>query len=71
MALPKNVGRRDSTIRLIAAAVIMILSFFVPGMGLQMLLVAVALILLFTSWSRTCFAYLPLKIDTRESKDAG
>jgi hypothetical protein len=33
-------------------------------MGLQMLLVAVALILLFTSWSRTCFAYLPLKIDT-------
>jgi energy-coupling factor transporter transmembrane protein EcfT len=70
MALPKNVGKRDSTIRLIAAAVIITISFFVPGMALQMLLTVVALVLLFTSWSRTCFAYMPLKIDTTKN-DAG
>jgi hypothetical protein len=64
MALPKNVGESDRNIRLIASAVIITVSFFMPSMALQMVLTAVALVLLFTSWTRTCPAYLPLKIDT-------
>ncbi|MBK1620484.1 DUF2892 domain-containing protein [Lamprobacter modestohalophilus] len=64
MALPKNVGNGDSNIRMIAAAVIITISFFMPGVALQMLLTVIALVLLFTSWKRTCFAYIPLKIDT-------
>ncbi|WP_058556938.1 DUF2892 domain-containing protein [Thiohalocapsa sp. ML1] len=64
MALPKNVGERDRNVRMIAAAVIITLSFFVPGVALQMLLTVIALVLLFTSWTRTCLAYIPLKIDT-------
>jgi hypothetical protein len=70
MALPKNVGERDRTIRLIASAVVITLSFFMPGMPLQLLLTLVALILLLTTWTRTCFAYIPLKIDTTKG-DAG
>jgi hypothetical protein len=70
MALPKNVGERDRTIRLIAAAVIITLSFFAPGIGLQILMTVIALVLLFTTWSRTCLAYLPLGIDTTKH-DAG
>jgi energy-coupling factor transporter transmembrane protein EcfT len=66
MALPKNIGERDRTIRLIASAVLIVLSFFVPGIALQMLLTIIALVLLYTSWSRTCFAYIPLDINTRE-----
>ncbi len=70
MALPQNVGERDRTIRLIASAVVIGLSFFVPSVGLQMLLTIIALILLYTSWKRTCLAYIPLNIDTRKN-DAG
>jgi energy-coupling factor transporter transmembrane protein EcfT len=66
MDLPKNIGERDRTIRLIASAVLIILSFVVSGFALQMLLTVIALVLLYTSWSRTCFAYIPLKINTRE-----
>jgi energy-coupling factor transporter transmembrane protein EcfT len=66
MDLPKNIGERDRTIRLIASAVLIVLSFVVSGFALQMLLTVIALVLLYTSWSRTCFAYIPLKINTRE-----
>jgi energy-coupling factor transporter transmembrane protein EcfT len=70
MALPKNVGQRDKTIRLVASAIVITLSFFVSPVAFQMVLTLIALVLLFTSWSGTCLAYLPLKIDTTKGDQA-
>jgi hypothetical protein len=64
--LPKNIGELDRTIRLVVATLLIIISFFVASVPLQLLLTLIALILLATSWSRTCLVYIPLKIDTRK-----
>lgn len=66
MALPKNVGERDRTIRLVTATVLIVISFLVGSVPLQMLLTLIALVLVITSWTRTCLAYIPLKMDTRD-----
>jgi hypothetical protein len=64
--LPKNIGELDRNIRLGVATLLIILSFVVSSTPLQMLLTLLALILLATSWFRTCLVYIPLKIDTRK-----
>ncbi len=64
MALPKNVGEQDRTIRLVVATVLIVASFFVQPFLLQIVLTVIALVLLATSWTRTCPAYIPLGIDT-------
>lgn len=64
--MPKNIGELDRTIRLVIATLLIIISFFVASVPLQLLLTLIALILLATSWSRTCLVYIPLKIDTRK-----
>lgn len=65
MVLPKNVGDKDRNIRLIAATVLILMSFIVSSVSLKILLAVIAVVLLVTSWMRTCLAYIPLKIDTR------
>jgi hypothetical protein len=67
MSMPKNVGDKDRTLRLIAATVLIILSFIVASASSKILLSVVAMVLLYTSYTRSCLAYIPLKIDT--SKD--
>ena len=64
MSMPKNVGDKDRTLRLIAATVLIILSFIVASASAKILLSVVALVLLYTSYTRSCLAYIPLKIDT-------
>jgi hypothetical protein len=66
MAMQKNMGEQDRNIRLIAATVLIILSFIVGPAALKMLLSLIALVLIVTSWFRVCPAYLPFKIDTRK-----
>ncbi len=66
MALPKNVGEQDRTIRLVIATVLIIVSFIVSSVSLKMILSLIALVLVATSWFRTCPAYIPFKIDTRK-----
>jgi hypothetical protein len=66
MALPKNVGEQDRTIRLVVATVLIIFSFIVSALSLKILLTVIALVLLFTSATRSCLAYIPLNIDTRK-----
>ncbi len=64
MSMPKNVGDKDRTLRLIAATVLIILSFIVASASAKILLSVIALVLLYTSYTRSCLAYIPLKIDT-------
>jgi hypothetical protein len=64
MSMPKNVGEKDRTLRLIAATVLIILSFIVASASAKILLSIIALVLLYTSYTRSCLAYIPLKIDT-------
>ena len=64
MSMPKNVGDKDRTLRLIAATVLIILSFIVASASAKILLSVIALVLLYTSYIRSCLAYIPLKIDT-------
>jgi hypothetical protein len=66
MALPKNVGDQDRTIRLVAATVLIVISFIVSSATLKMVLSVIALVLLFTTWTRFCPAYSLLKMDTRK-----
>ncbi len=66
MALPKNVGEQDRNIRLGVATVLIIVSFIVSSVSLKMILSLIALVLVATSWFRTCPAYIPFKIDTRK-----
>jgi hypothetical protein len=64
MSMPENVGEKDRTLRLIAATVLIILSFIVASASAKILLSIIALVLLYTSYTRSCLAYIPLKIDT-------
>lgn len=64
MSMPKNVGDKDRTLRLIAATVLIILSFIVASASSKILLSVIAMVLLYTSYTRSCLAYIPLKIDT-------
>ncbi|ESQ17434.1 MAG: DUF2892 domain-containing protein [Thiohalocapsa sp. PB-PSB1] len=64
MSMPKNVGSQDSTVRLIVATILIILSFVVASTSAKILFSVIALVLLFTSYTRTCPVYVALKIDT-------
>ena len=61
-----NMGRTDRTVRLIAAAVLVLLILFVTEGTLSWVLGAVALILVATSAVGTCPLYLPFGLSTRE-----
>jgi hypothetical protein len=68
MSMPKNVGEKDRTLRLILATVLIIVSFIVGSTSAQILLTLAALVLLYTSYTRTCLAYIPLKMDTTKGE---
>ena len=66
MSMPKNVGDKDRTLRLVAGTVLIILSFIVASTFAKILLTVVALVLLYTSYTRSCPAYVLLKMDTNK-----
>jgi len=68
MSLPKNVGDKDRTIRIVVATILLILSFIVTSGGAKILLSLIALALFATSYTRTCPGYMLLKMDTTKEK---
>ena len=60
-----NMGRADRTLRLAAAAVLVLLVLFVTDGALDWVLGAVAAVLAATSLVGTCPAYLPFGLSTR------
>ena len=63
-----NMGRTDRTLRLVAAAVLVLLVLFVTDGALDWVLGIVAAVLVATSLVGTCPAYLPFGFSTRERR---
>lgn len=61
-----NMGPADRRLRLVAAAVVVLLILFVTEGTLSWVLSAVAVVLVATSTVGTCPAYLPFGVSTAE-----
>ena len=72
MQLPKNIGAQDRMARLIGGGVLVVLGLVarpIIGGHLALILVLLGALALFTSYTRTCLAYIPLKMDTNKDGD--
>lgn len=67
LAMTLNMGRTDRTLRLGAAAVLLLLVLFVTEGALDWALGGIALVLAATSFVGTCPAYLPFGFSTRKA----
>jgi hypothetical protein len=66
--MKKNVGKTDMTVRLVLAAVLVILYFFV-GKITGLIFIILAIILALTALTQTCPLYYIFRTDTREKKE--
>jgi len=66
--MKKNIGKTDMTVRLVLAALLVILYFFVGKItGLRFIILAIVLVL--TAVSRTCPLYYIFRTDTLDKKE--
>jgi hypothetical protein len=63
----KNVGKTDMIVRLVLAALAVIL-YFVVNKGLGIILIILAIVLVVTALTRTCPLYYIFRTDTLEKK---
>lgn len=66
--MKKNMGKTDMIVRLVLAALAVIL-YFVVNKGLGLILILVTLLLVVTALTRTCPLYYILRTDTLEKED--
>jgi hypothetical protein len=66
--MKKNMGKTDMIVRLVLAALAVIL-YFIVNKGLGLVLILVALLLVVTSLTRICPLYYILRTDTLEKED--
>jgi len=66
--MKKNMGKTDMIVRLVLAALAVIL-YFIVNKGLGLILILVALLLVVTALTRTCPLYYILRTDTLEKED--
>ncbi|MDX9772422.1 MAG: DUF2892 domain-containing protein [Bacteroidales bacterium] len=67
--MKKNVGKTDMLVRLILAAVLVIIYFIGVGKLLGLILIIIAIILAVTALTQTCPLYFLFRIDTLKKKD--
>lgn len=65
--MKKNVGKTDMIVRLVLAALAVIL-YFVVNKGLGIVLIILAIILVVTALTRTCPMYYIFRTDTLEKE---
>ena len=65
MALPKNVGKTDQTIRMVVAGVLVVAGIFSGYAFLSI----IGLVVLATGYMGVCPVYIPLKINTNKEAD--
>jgi len=65
--MKKNVGKTDMIVRLVLAALAVIL-FFIVNKGLGIVLIILAIILVVTALTRTCPLYYLFRTDTIEKE---
>jgi len=66
--MKKNIGKTDMTVRLVLAALLVILYFFV-GKITGLIFIILAIILAVTALTRTCPLYYIFRTDTLEKKE--
>jgi hypothetical protein len=66
--MKKNMGKTDMIVRLVLAALAVIL-YFIVNKGLGLILILVALLLVVTALTRTCPLYYILRTDTLEKEE--
>ncbi len=66
--MKKNIGKTDMIIRLVLAALLVVLYFF-TGKVAGLILIIVAAILALTAFFRTCPLYCAIKTNTLEKKE--
>ena len=66
--MKKNIGKTDMTVRLVLAALLVILYFFV-GKITGLLFIIIAIILAVTALTRTCPLYYIFRTDTLDKKE--
>ncbi len=66
--MKKNIGKTDMTVRLVLAALLVILYFFV-GKITGLIFIIVAIVLALTALTRTCPLYYIFRTDTLEKKE--
>jgi len=66
--MTKNMGKTDVIVRLVLAAILVILYFFV-GRITGLIFIIIAIILALTSVSRVCPLYYIFRTDTLEKKE--
>lgn len=65
--MKKNVGKTDMIVRLVLAALALIL-YFIVNKGLGIVLIILAIILVVTALTRTCPLYYLFRTDTIEKE---
>lgn len=66
--MKKNIGKTDMTVRLVLAALLVILYFFV-GRVTGLIFIILAIILAVTALTRTCPIWYIFRTDTLEKKE--
>jgi len=66
--MKKNVGKTDMIVRLVLAALAVILYFVLHNKGLGIVLIILALILVVTALTRTCPIWYIFRADTLEKE---
>jgi len=66
--MKKNIGKTDMTVRLVLAALLVILYFFV-GKITGLIFIILAIVLALTAVSRTCPLYYIFRTDTLDKKE--
>jgi hypothetical protein len=66
--MKKNVGKTDMIVRLVLAALALILYFAINNKGLGIILIILAIILVVTAFTRTCPIWYLFRTDTLEKE---
>lgn len=67
--MKKNIGKTDMIVRLVLAAILVILYFIGVGKLLGLIFILVAIILVLTALTRTCPLWYIFRTDTLEKKE--
>ena len=67
--MKKNIGKTDMIVRLVLAAVLVILYFVINAKILGLIFIILAIILALTALSRTCPIWYIFRTDTLEKKE--
>jgi hypothetical protein len=67
--MKKNIGKTDMIVRLVLAAILVILYFIGVGKLLGLIFIILAIILILTALTRTCPIWYIFRTDTMDKKE--